>query len=397
MTEIFREYHRTHHWINFKIDVRRITELMWLKLGQVQAKCDQISGVPLLPSVADQFHRLSLAKGVLGTTAIEGNTLTEEQVLSLLKGELELPRSKQYLAKEIENILQAVNTIANRIFSGKEGRLQPEEIKEYNKMVLDGLTYGEEVIPGQYRNHNVGVLGYRGAPPEDVSLLVAQMCDWLNSWDTPEDLKISMSVVKAIVAHVYVAWIHPFADGNGRTARLIELQVLLSSGFPTPAAHLLSNYYNETREKYYHFLRVASKKEDGIYDFIEYAIQGFLENLNEQIKIIEAQQLKVHWESYVHEQFRNKDSKASLRQRRLILDLWNNKDGLTINEIRELSPRIAIAYAGKTDKTIQRDLKHLESIGLVFYVSKFVFVNRSIVSAFLPKKRTIELPTAVKT
>lgn len=55
------------------------------------------------------------------------------------------------------------------------------------------------------------------------------------------------AIFKAVVAHLYLAWIHPVGDGNGRTARLVEFQILLSSGVPSPAAHLLSNHYNQTR------------------------------------------------------------------------------------------------------------------------------------------------------
>ncbi len=62
--------------------------------------------------------------------------------------------------------------------------------------------------------------------------------------------EIATGVLKAIVAHLYIAWIHPFGDGNGRTARMVEFKICLSSGIAVPAGHLLSNHYNETREAY---------------------------------------------------------------------------------------------------------------------------------------------------
>ena len=58
-------------------------------------------------------------------------------------------------------------------------------------------------------------------------------------------------VIQAIVAHVYIAMIHPFGDGNGRTARLIEFYILLRAGLPDMASHILSNHYNDTRQEYY--------------------------------------------------------------------------------------------------------------------------------------------------
>ncbi|MHB8628078.1 MAG: hypothetical protein ACYDBJ_05640 [Aggregatilineales bacterium] len=116
-----RTYQKTYSWINFKFDFNHISSKAWLQLGQLQSKCDQISGIPLLPSVANIMHRIFLAKGVLATTAIEGNTLTEDEVLRLLDGKLELPPSKEYLAKEIENIIEAMNWITPPILSHAPG------------------------------------------------------------------------------------------------------------------------------------------------------------------------------------------------------------------------------------------------------------------------------------
>jgi Fic family protein len=385
MTDTPREFQRTHPWISFNFSFRKIETLAWLQLGQIQAKCAQISGVPLLPSVANQLHELYLAKGVLATTAIEGNTLTEEEVLLLLKGELELPPSKEYLSKEIDNIITATRRISSDLVNDAPSELRPDVIKNYNRMILSGLPLKSEVVPGEYRLYNVRVASYLGAPPEDLALLVGRLCDWLNSWPVPNHLKIALGILKAIVAHVYVAWIHPFGDGNGRTARLIELQILLAIGFPTPAVHLLSNHYNQTRLEYYRYLDIASKQEDGIYAFVEYALQGFVDNLDEQIKVIEAQQLIVHWQNHVYALFRNQESKADIRKRRLVLDL--SQKTVPLSEVRYVSPRIAEAYAGKSDKMIQRDINSLIEMGLIIKTPKGVQANVEMMRAFLPQKR----------
>ncbi len=69
-------------------------------------------------------------------------------------------------------------------------------------------------------------------------------------------MRFAVTVAKAVLAHLYIAWIHPFADGNGRTARLVEFQILAQSGLiPLPAANLLRDHYNKTRDRYYAELR----------------------------------------------------------------------------------------------------------------------------------------------
>ena len=65
-----------------------------MNLGEARSKCEHIAGVPLRPTVARELHQLYLAKGVLGTTAIEGNTLSEEQVRQLLEGQLNSRRPR---------------------------------------------------------------------------------------------------------------------------------------------------------------------------------------------------------------------------------------------------------------------------------------------------------------
>jgi len=236
--------------------------------------------------------------------------------------------------------------------------------------------------------HSVGVARYRGAPPEDCEHLLERLCDWLNSeFRAPEGNRIAFSILKAIVAHIYIAWIHPFADGNGRTARLLEFQILLSVGVPATVAHLLSNHYNQTRYEYYRQLDRTHKSGGDIFPFIEYALQGFIDGLKDQIETIKMQQLHVHWINYIHDRFRNRDRVTDIRRRRLLIDLSLRTDPVPVPEVRHLTPRIAEAYADKTDKTVKRDVKELERMGLVVNAPEGVRAKREIMLAFLPPTR----------
>ena len=81
METIFQAYLRTHPWLTFKIDLNDAPYPIWMLLAEAQSKSQYVAGIPLLPAVADRLHRLYLAKGVLATAAIEGNTLTEQEVV----------------------------------------------------------------------------------------------------------------------------------------------------------------------------------------------------------------------------------------------------------------------------------------------------------------------------
>lgn len=390
------KYETTHPWIKFAADYRHLAYTTWIRLGEVQSKCEHIANVPLLPAVADHLHELYLAKGVLATTAIEGNTLTEEQVRQRIEGTLSLPPSQEYLGKEVDNVLAACNLIGQWVFAEKITQLTVQNIKEFNRLVLADLPLNEGVVPGEIRPHAVTVGRYLGAPAEDCEYLLERFCTWLNEMTTTEKDHMLFGILKAIYAHVYFAWIHPFADGNGRTARLIEFQILLSSGVPTAAAHLLSNHYNLTRTEYYRQLERTSTHEYGIDDFISYALQGLVDGLREQINVIRSQQLIVHWRDYVYDYFRDKETVTARRQRRLVLDMTTKYDegALPLDKIRHVSTRIAEEYAGKKDKTVQRDLEALVKAGLLKRMKKGYRANLSLMLAFRPSTVLSDSPPA---
>lgn len=383
-----RTYERTHPWINFTLNMNNAQYIHWLMLGEAQSKCRHFERVPLLPEVAENMYEVFLAKGVLATTAIEGNTLTEDEVMRHLEGKLELPPSKDYLMQEIDNIIEACREIGAHILEAGTTEISVETIRRYNRYVLKDLPLGEHVVPGEIRDYVVGVGPYRGAPPDDCEYLLAKMCEWINQpLDAPDEYGMAFGILKAVLAHLYLAWIHPFGDGNGRTARLIEFHLLLSAGVPAVAAHLLSNHYNQTRTEYYRQLDLSHKAENNVFLFIEYALRGFIDGLKEQIDIIKEQQMTVHWINHVHAVFKDRDGATDLRRKKLVIDLSSLEKPVPASKIRHISPRIAEAYATKTEKTVRRDLNAIESMGLVARSRDGFRARKEVMLAFLSPVR----------
>ena len=92
-----RPYERSHPWINFTVDLRAAPPNLWMLLGQAVALCRQIGTAALPPGAAKEMQTLYLVKGVQATTAIEGNTLSTEQIRERIEGQLDLPLSQEYL------------------------------------------------------------------------------------------------------------------------------------------------------------------------------------------------------------------------------------------------------------------------------------------------------------
>src|SRR5205807_2583864 len=166
----------------------------------------------------------------------------------------------------------------------------------------------------------------------------------------------------------YLAWIHPFGDGNGRTARLRELQILVSSRVPSPAAQLLSNHYYNTRTEYYRQLHLASETND-ILPFIIYAVQGFLDGLKAQLEVVKEYVVDQVWSNYVADQFIDQNKPSDLRRRDLIVDLSRiiEPKALPYQQLPLISPRVAKHYAKKTPRTLIRDVQKLYKMKLITY------------------------------
>jgi Fic family protein len=369
-----RPYSRSHPWISFSLDLKTLTCTDWVHLGEALSKCDHIANVALPPAVSAQLHQLYVVKGALASAQIEGNTLTEDQAMARMGGNLRLPPTQEYQAKDFDNILGACEMVAQEVREGLDLRLTPQRIKQFNDMVLRGQPIDQDIIPGEVRTRGV-VVGsvYAGPPAGDCEYLLEQLCSWLDQLleDASAhgvEMQRCVGILRAVLAHLYLAWIHPFGDGNGRTARLIEFQLLLAAGFPTPACHLLSNYYNKTRARYYQALRETSQA-DGypVWRFISYAIQGFVEELREQIGVIQQHQLGLAWQTIVSEVTLGQQEETRNRRRALLHSIPGGgpREFTPIGELHRLNPDIAATYAKKTPKTMTRDVNALRKAGLI--------------------------------
>jgi Fic family protein len=338
-------------------------------LGQCYAYIDSILNIPIRPDHHQQLLTVSLNKGALATTAIEGNTLTEEELAQILSG-MNIASSKKYQQTEVQNIIDAFNIILKELVREKSPAIiSPELIKRFNNMVGKDIGEAFNGNPGQLRRRSVTVGAYRPPSFEQVEDLVKKLCDWLmREFHYGHEQNFDEAVIEAIVTHVYIAWIHPFLDGNGRTARLLEFYLLLRAGVPSIASHILSNHYNNTRTEYYRQLQNASETGD-LSAFIEYALEGFRDGLENTIKIIHQDQVELTWNNYVHDviekmEDEGKNPKTCRRIRQLAYYIPADRF-YTMDEIKFINPKIAKDYVKLNLITLRRDLDLLVEKGLL--------------------------------
>ena len=370
MTGHDREYVQTHRWLTFDVgrQLERAPSTMWQLLGKVVALARHLAETPMLPEYAARMHRVYLIKGAVATTAIEGNTLSEADVQQLLDKQLKLPPSKEYLGIEVQNMIEAFSKIMIAVSRGEVVEVTPDAVKEHNRQVLKDLELEPGVVPGEVSEHGVVVGPYRGAPRRDCEFLLDKLCTWLERGvPSPADTTpMATAVLRAMLAHLYLAWIHAFGDGNGRTARLVEFQILACGGVPGPAAHLLSNHFNDTRSEYYRQLNHASRSGGDVIPFLAYALQGFYDGLRTQLGELREQTEALLWRELVDQAIPGHKAPDG-RRRQLALAVFAQRQQGSVRRIamENLTTDLARAYVEKTPKTLTRDLGVLLEKGLL--------------------------------
>lgn len=378
----------THKHISFRKDWNIDTDCAYM-LGECEAYVRALRDMPLKPQYRDKLLRVSLIKGAQATTAIEGNTLSQEEIAKIEEG-WSLPPSKEYLEIEVKNILRAFNMLLKEVVvKNKDRIISPDLIRDFHTMIAKNLGEHLDAIPGRFRDDN-RVVGHYLAPDRKYILeLIGKLCNWLQrEFHYTDGQNFTTSVIEAIVAHVYIEWIHPFGDGNGRTGRLLEFYILLRAGLPNIVSHILSNFYNETRSEYYRQLSNASKTRT-LTGFIKYAVKGFRDGLKENLEIIQKNQFEIFWHNYIYESFaRLKYTKkdAFKRKRELILHFPTGRE-VSIDEIPLLTPSIAQKYATVKRSTILRDLKELQDLNLLLKIGRKYVANTEVLKALIPSRK----------
>jgi Fic family protein len=170
----------------------------------------------------------------------------------------------------------------------------------------------------------------------------------------------------------------------------VEVQILLAAHLPAPVCHLLSNHYNQTRSEYYRQLDLAGQTGDPI-PFINYAVQGLVDGISDALQTIRAQQFEDRWEQYVYETVGEIKSEADRRRLKLALAISENyRESLEPtkkSEMRRLNTDLSELYAGKTVKTLTRDINAIGELGLIEKEGNGYIPRDWILLTFQPQRR----------
>ena len=203
-----------------------------------------------------RLRRVNRIRTIQGSLAIEGNTLTEEQITAILNG-------KRVIAPPRE-VLEAKNAIAAYDHFTQWDPRNEKDLLEAHRIMMEGLL--EKA--GEYRRGGVGVVAgervvHMAPPAKRVPVLMHQLFEWLQTTE-------HHPLVAGSVFHFEFEFIHPFADGNGRMGRL--WQTLILSGWnPIFAQIPVESLIHEHQGEYYQALQDGTHKAD-CFPFIEFML-----------------------------------------------------------------------------------------------------------------------------
>lgn len=262
-------------------------------LKKIEAIKEKVLHLPLTPQVITSLRETAKIYTTHYSTMIEGNRLDPAQINAVLKHVGHFPgreREEQevkgyYVAlTQVEKWAQQkvpltedlVKTIHALVMSGGKISVKPTPYRDGQNVIRDGRT------------HTIVYL-----PPEatDVPHLMKELIDWLN-----ENSTIPAPVLAAI-AHYQFATIHPYYDGNGRTARLLTTFILHQKGYDLKGLYSLEEYYARDLGNYYQALTIGpshnyymGRAGADITPWVLYFIRGMATACNNLLKHLQAEQ-----------------------------------------------------------------------------------------------------------
>ncbi|MBI5298684.1 MAG: Fic family protein [Deltaproteobacteria bacterium] len=252
----------------------QITGKILNHLTEIAVAREIVEKARLIPKWEISLRRDALIHSVHSSTHIEGNNLTLEEVSQLALG-----REISAIRKDKQEVVNYLNVLSNLQKYIPDGKFSTQSVLQiHNKLVYKTLNRSED--EGVFRNRQV-VVGYKDnegrtvvtfQPPliKEILKLVQNFLNWLNDKKT-ENIN---PVLVSGITHYEIVRIHPFIDGNGRTARTLATLILLMRGFDTKQFFALDDYYDSDHMAYYAALKSVNPETVDITQWLEYFCEG---------------------------------------------------------------------------------------------------------------------------
>jgi Fic family protein len=256
-----------------------ITDEILSKIAEIEMLRTQISGSYVLPEREVELRYRATVEATYSSTSIEGNPLSGKQVERVLADAsgAQLTRH-QYAEIEVRNYKKALDFIEKR--KNQKSNLTTKDILTVHDLIARDLLPPKKA--GAWRKNPVYIenqnqeLVYTAPAPEIVASEIRKLITWLSNTTNVHP------IIAAAVFHIQFVSIHPFADGNGRSARVLAMLYLGLKGYDFRSSIVLDSYYCENKRAYYDALHAAQGRDyqsalaKSLNSWLDYFTDGFL-------------------------------------------------------------------------------------------------------------------------
>jgi hypothetical protein len=340
-------------WQSFRLDLERAPVRLWALLGKLEAFGETLESLPAAPAVAERLARDWRDRAAAGTLAAEAAAAGAAD-----------------LDPEVAGVLAALyDDIDRRGGNGQggtgNGALTPQILCADNAALTEiAQAAGLLGAPGSTA---AASLSDQFAEGPQTWAKLNQFCAWLNGpeFAAQPGEAVQTAILQALGAHLFLLQLSPFAHCNDATARLAGYRLLRAAGLSAMTAHLPAAHFAATPERYSELSAEASETGGAMFGFVFYAAGGIADGMRRQVAALGAAQQGNVWRDRLDTLFDGRTRAGDRRRRMLIEALADAGAPVRIGKLRYLTPKLAEAYAGKSEKTLSRDVRWLEEQGLV--------------------------------
>lgn len=283
----------------------------------------------LSPAVLTHLARLFRIRNIYHSNAIEGNQLDQGETRLVVEQGLTITGKSLRDQAEAKNLNHALDFLVNLASSSRP--ITQVDIRQIHRLILSGIDDAEA---GNYRTTQVRISGSLYAPPgpEKVSSEMTDFSDWVQS--VTQNPGAIDPILMASAAHAWFVQVHPFADGNGRTGRILLDLLLMRSGYP------IAIITKEDRPRYYDALEESQSSHLSPLIYLIY--ESVQDSLEAYEKAADEQQRRGQWVADLAEKL------AAPERNRLTneFELWTKAMELFREQFRQIVLSLAVASEG---------------------------------------------------
>ena len=333
-------------------------------IARIEAAKAVIDHSPLVPAYEAKFRDEAFTKSVHFGTKIEGNELTSEQAQQVARMKnvydpQEIMKRTGIMARdrdiqEVINYRNVINWIDERANYKSTQVFMEDTLLALHRLTVRGLI--EDKYVGAYRDKQVivqsatteGII-FRPPPALEIPYLIGDFFGWGNA-----DSTVNIHpVFQAAITHYQIVYIHPFIEGNGRTARALATLLLYTLEYDFKRFFSLEQYFDTDVEAYYQaLLSVQQHPQQDMTYWLEYFCYGLAMELDKVQRQVERLSKDLKLKKQLGKQ-------VALSERQIILlEIFQQQDEVTSEDAQIALPNVSV-------DTILRDIKDLIAKGII--------------------------------